>query len=83
MGIEDGIFITTEEENHKDILQTNFIESHYNLSLKDVNFFKYIEQNCKHADYIFKGDDDIMLIPENAMYEITRLKNQPVCLKLL
>ena len=51
-------------------------DSHYNLPFKDVAFLKFIKNHCR-ADYIFKGDDDILLIPQNLVTEIKRLKNTP------
>lgn len=35
------------------------------LPAKDYAFLKYIEENCKNADYVFKGDDDILVVPYN------------------
>jgi hypothetical protein len=32
---------------------------------QDHKFFDYITSNCENVDYVFKGDDDILLVPEN------------------
>ena len=72
------VWISKREQERGDILQSDFAESHYNLSLKDHDFFTYIEENCPDVDFVFKGDDDILLVPENAMFHINRLKRQPV-----
>ena len=41
------------------------MESHYNLPVKDHAFLEYVENYCSNADYVFKGDDDILLVPRN------------------
>ena len=50
---------------YDDILQLNFTESHYLLPIKDIAFLDYIATSCAHADFVFKGDDDILLVPDN------------------
>lgn len=83
---KDGTEISEEEKIYNDILMIDFNESHYNLSVKDYSLFSYIDEHCKNIDYLFKGDDDILLVPENAIYHLNMLKNHPTatmtgCLK--
>lgn len=54
--------IRHEAEKHRDILQGNFFESFYNLTLKESLLLKWYQTACK-VDFIFKGDDDIFLNP--------------------
>jgi hypothetical protein len=75
---KDGTEISEEEKIYNDILMIDFNESHYNLSVKDYSLFSYIDEHCKNIDYLFKGDDDILLVPENAIYHLNMLKNHPV-----
>ncbi|CAG5098242.1 Oidioi.mRNA.OKI2018_I69.XSR.g15494.t1.cds [Oikopleura dioica] len=56
-----------EADKYGDILQYQFSESHYNLTVKDNMFFEFFQTSCPNADYILKGDDDILLIPENLL----------------
>ncbi|OCT57609.1 UDP-GlcNAc:betaGal beta-1,3-N-acetylglucosaminyltransferase 7 [Xenopus laevis] len=48
-----------------DILQWNFLDSFFNLTLKEVHFLKWMDIYCKNVKYIFKGDDDVFVSPEN------------------
>jgi len=74
LGVEDGVTVSESEHQYQDILQTDFMESHYNLSIKDYNFFKFIDHHCSNTDFVFKGDDDILLVPENAMYNMDTIR---------
>ena len=64
--------------DHLSRYKIDFEESHYNLSLKDYHLFNYIEEKCQEMDFLFKGDDDILLIPENLMYHINFLRERSV-----
>ena len=59
---------------HGDILRLNFTESHYLLPIKDIAYIHYIEEHCPQADFVFKGDDDILVIPENVKYMIREMQ---------
>lgn len=53
--------IVNENERFKDILQGNFIEAYRNLTYKHVMGLKWASENCGHAKYIIKMDDDTVL----------------------
>ena len=78
LGVEDGVTVPESEHQYQDILQTDFMESHYNLSIKDHNFFTFIDEHCSDVDFVFKGDDDILLVPENAIYHVSQIRNSEV-----
>jgi len=78
LGVEDGATVSDDELKFADILQMDFMESHYNLSIKDHNLFSFIEDNCSDVDFVFKGDDDILLVPENAIYHIDKIRDSEV-----
>ena len=63
-----------EIEKYDDILQINFTESHYLLPIKDNVLLDYVAGHCAHAHYVFKGDDDIFLVPDNILTLIGQLK---------
>ena len=86
LGRPGEVDLTFEMEIHGDLLVLDLEESLYNLSYKDIGFFKFVKRACFSADFVFIGDDDIIIIPQNLAYEIQRIKNEPTsqaigCLK--
>ncbi|XP_051900232.1 N-acetyllactosaminide beta-1,3-N-acetylglucosaminyltransferase 2-like [Pristis pectinata] len=53
--------LNSEDHLYGDILQWEFKDSLFNLTLKDYLFLKWATAHCPSAQYIFKGDDDIFL----------------------
>ncbi|XP_077343801.1 UDP-GlcNAc:betaGal beta-1,3-N-acetylglucosaminyltransferase 7 isoform X1 [Lithobates pipiens] len=56
-----------ENQIYGDILQWDFLDSFFNLTLKEVNFLKWMTIYCHHVPYIFKGDDDVFVSPINIL----------------
>ncbi|MBN3321431.1 ARMC9 protein, partial [Atractosteus spatula] len=54
-----------EDYKYRDILQWNFMDSFFNLTLKEVHFLKWFSTYCENVHYIFKGDDDVFVSIEN------------------
>ncbi|XP_053567898.1 UDP-GlcNAc:betaGal beta-1,3-N-acetylglucosaminyltransferase 7 [Bombina bombina] len=52
---------------YRDILQWNFLDSFFNLTLKEVHFLKWMTIYCHGVKYIFKGDDDVFVSPDNIL----------------
>ncbi|KAG8445017.1 hypothetical protein GDO86_009964 [Hymenochirus boettgeri] len=50
-----------------DILQWNFLDSFFNLTLKEVHFLKWMSIYCNNVKYVFKGDDDVFVSPVNVL----------------
>uniref|UniRef100_A0A9J7XZC7 Hexosyltransferase n=1 Tax=Cyprinus carpio carpio TaxID=630221 RepID=A0A9J7XZC7_CYPCA len=50
-----------ESSTHKDILQWDFKDTFFNLTLKDVLFWNWLSKHCSHVHFIFKGDDDVFV----------------------
>lgn len=50
-----------ESSIHKDILQWDFRDTFFNLTLKDVLFWDWLYVHCPRAHFIFKGDDDVFV----------------------
>lgn len=48
-----------ENKEHKDILQWDFKDSFFNLTLKQILFLEWMEQRCPQARFLLNGDDDI------------------------
>ncbi|XGW14323.1 hypothetical protein V3C99_000556 [Haemonchus contortus] len=48
-----------ELRNHGDILQTDFIDSYRNLTLKTYSYSNYVRHNCTNVRAVLKVDDDL------------------------
>ena len=62
-----------EHLRYGDLLRANFDESFQNLTLKVILGLKWISENCPHAKYLYKGDDDMFVNFNNI---ISFIKNQ-------
>ena len=58
---EDEVDLAKEIDKEGDLLILDFPETFYNLVYKDIAFLRFIESSCSSVDFVFKGDDDILL----------------------
>ncbi|GCC31404.1 N-acetyllactosaminide beta-1,3-N-acetylglucosaminyltransferase 2-like [Chiloscyllium punctatum] len=61
-----------ENRLYRDILQWEFKDTLFNLTLKDYLFLKWATVHCPHVRYVFKGDDDVFV---NTPVMVTYLKS--------
>lgn len=47
-----------ESSRHGDLVQSDFVDSYYNLSLSTVTGLRWAHENCKRYAYLLKADDD-------------------------
>ena len=59
MGINREVEI--EAQHHKDIILGDFVESFRNLTLKLILGLRWVDENCRHARFLYKGDDDMFV----------------------
>lgn len=50
-----------EASLHGDLLQWDYRDTFFNLTLKEVLFLDWLTESCPSARYIFKGDDDVFV----------------------
>nr|XP_057928367.1 N-acetyllactosaminide beta-1,3-N-acetylglucosaminyltransferase 3-like isoform X2 [Doryrhamphus excisus] len=66
--------LEAEQQEHEDILQWDFADSFYNLTLKQVLFLEWMHKNCPKARFILNGDDDVFAHTDNMVEYLHSLK---------
>ncbi|XP_062855606.1 N-acetyllactosaminide beta-1,3-N-acetylglucosaminyltransferase 3-like [Trichomycterus rosablanca] len=56
-----------ENREHRDVLQWDFDDSFYNLTLKQMLFLSWMERRCPDARFLLNGDDDIFANTNNVV----------------
>ncbi|KAM7387997.1 hypothetical protein PAMP_024201 [Pampus punctatissimus] len=64
-----------EQQEYNDILQWDFSDSFYNLTLKQILFLEWMERNCPYARFLLNGDDDVFANPDNMVEYLQSLKD--------
>nr|XP_056701401.1 N-acetyllactosaminide beta-1,3-N-acetylglucosaminyltransferase 3 [Euleptes europaea] len=57
-----------ETEENGDILQWDFHDSFFNLTLKQVLFHSWMEARCPGVRFVFNGDDDVFANTDNIIH---------------
>ncbi|XP_062452551.1 N-acetyllactosaminide beta-1,3-N-acetylglucosaminyltransferase 3 [Rhea pennata] len=56
-----------EQREHGDVLQWDFWDTFFNLTLKQVLFHAWLEESCPGVRFIFNGDDDVFVNTDNVV----------------
>ncbi|KAF7643672.1 hypothetical protein LDENG_00235580, partial [Lucifuga dentata] len=64
-----------EQRDHNDILQWDFKDTFFNLTLKQILFLEWMERNCPHARFLLNGDDDVFANTDNMVEYLHSLKD--------
>ncbi|CAK6979548.1 N-acetyllactosaminide beta-1%2C3-N-acetylglucosaminyltransferase 3-like [Scomber scombrus] len=67
--------LEVEHREYNDILQWNFSDSFYNLTLKQILFLEWMERNCPNARFLLNGDDDVFANTDNMVEYLQSLKD--------
>ncbi|XP_047458748.1 N-acetyllactosaminide beta-1,3-N-acetylglucosaminyltransferase 3-like [Mugil cephalus] len=64
-----------EHQQYNDILQWDFNDSFFNLTLKQALFFEWMANNCPHARFLLNGDDDVFANTNGMVEYLQGLQN--------
>ncbi|XP_068446252.1 N-acetyllactosaminide beta-1,3-N-acetylglucosaminyltransferase 3-like [Clinocottus analis] len=64
-----------EHREYGDIVQWDFQERFFNLTLKQILFLEWMERNCPRARFLFNGDDDVFANTNNMVEYLQGLED--------
>ena len=64
-----------EKSEYNDVLQWDFSDTFYNLTLKQILFLEWMERNCLSTSFLLFGDDDIFANTDNIVEYLQNLKD--------
>ncbi|XP_051232905.1 N-acetyllactosaminide beta-1,3-N-acetylglucosaminyltransferase 3-like [Dicentrarchus labrax] len=67
--------LEVEQREYNDILQWDFSDTFYNLTLKQILFLEWMERNCPNARFLLNGDDDVFANTDNMVEYLQSLKD--------
>uniref|UniRef100_A0A9J7X6K7 Hexosyltransferase n=2 Tax=Cyprinus carpio TaxID=7962 RepID=A0A9J7X6K7_CYPCA len=66
-GAEAQQQLEEESRQHRDLLQSNFVDSYFNLTIKTMVIMDWLATRCPQAAYAMKVDSDMYINLENMM----------------
>ncbi|CAF0764592.1 unnamed protein product [Adineta ricciae] len=66
--------IVLEEQQYHDLLQFDFLDSYFNLTIKTTSVLVWYDQHCSNnSDYLFYVDDDLLISAEKFVLYMMRM----------
>ncbi|XP_048350478.1 beta-1,3-galactosyltransferase 5 isoform X2 [Sphaerodactylus townsendi] len=72
---DNQVAVAAESQKYKDIIQKDFIDSYYNLTLKTMMGIEWVYKFCPQSSFVMKTDSDMFVNPYYLM-ELLLKKNR-------
>ncbi|XP_059814824.1 N-acetyllactosaminide beta-1,3-N-acetylglucosaminyltransferase 3-like [Hypanus sabinus] len=66
--------LAMENREHRDVLQWDFLDTFFNLTLKQYKLLQWVSEFCPSAKFIFNGDDDVFANTDNMVDYLLGMK---------
>ncbi|XP_072892649.1 N-acetyllactosaminide beta-1,3-N-acetylglucosaminyltransferase 3-like isoform X1 [Hemitrygon akajei] len=66
--------LAMENREHRDVLQWDFLDTFFNLTLKQYKLLQWVSEFCPRAKFIFNGDDDVFANTNNMVDYLLGMK---------
>ncbi|XP_051893666.1 N-acetyllactosaminide beta-1,3-N-acetylglucosaminyltransferase 3-like isoform X2 [Pristis pectinata] len=66
--------LAMENREHSDILQWDFLDTFFNLTLKQYKLLQWVNDFCPSAQFLFNGDDDVFANSDNMVDYLLSVK---------
>ncbi|XP_059814834.1 N-acetyllactosaminide beta-1,3-N-acetylglucosaminyltransferase 3-like [Hypanus sabinus] len=66
--------LAMENREHRDVLQWDFLDTFFNLTLKQYKLVQWVSEYCPSAKFIFNGDDDVFANTDNMVDYLLGMK---------
>lgn len=64
--------IRAESQQHRDIIQQDYVDSYYNLTIKTLMGMHWVSRYCPNAKYVMKADSDMFVNTEYLVHKLLK-----------
>ncbi|KAH9402311.1 hypothetical protein TYRP_016369 [Tyrophagus putrescentiae] len=72
------IELQKEADIYKDIIQFNFVDNYYNLTLKSMSVVRFVAKYCSQAKFFIKMDSDMYLMVDRVVGKLSSLSLEAI-----
>ncbi|XP_063074825.1 beta-1,3-galactosyltransferase 2-like [Engraulis encrasicolus] len=69
--------LRAESQMHRDIIQQEYLDTYYNLTVKTLMGMHWVATYCRGVDYVMKTDSDMFVNTEYLIHKLLRPSTQP------
>nr|XP_061795752.1 beta-1,3-galactosyltransferase 2-like [Nerophis lumbriciformis] len=77
LGSKKQMILLEESQRHHDIIQQDFLDSYYNLTLKTMMGLHWVARYCSKASYVMKTDSDMYVSTNTLIRKLLKPELKP------